>query len=155
MDIEKVLDEVKGDDQLSHSRLMQTAASVREVSRQLQRRPLKRAVRNVMVVTKARDNQLVTLTRELAEWLLETPRYGRTLGVNVWVDSKLRNSKRFGLESLLAKNERFPEMLRFWTPDLCLEQPELFVEVSPQLAAERVEIVCRRRAVQNLPIVFG
>ncbi|KAK5129658.1 hypothetical protein LTR08_002983 [Meristemomyces frigidus] len=126
VDIEKVLDEVKGDDQLSHSRLMQTAASVREVSRQLQRRPLKRAVRNVMVVTKARDNRLVTLTRELAEWLLATPRYGRAVGVNVWVDSKLRHSKRFGLDSLLAKDERFPAMLKFWTPDICLEQPELF-----------------------------
>ena len=43
VDIEKVLEEIKGDDQLSHSRLMQTAASVREVSRQLQRHPLKRA----------------------------------------------------------------------------------------------------------------
>lgn len=32
VDIEKVLDEIKADDQLSHSRLMQTAASVREVS---------------------------------------------------------------------------------------------------------------------------
>lgn len=126
VDIDKVLEEIKGDDQLSHSRLMQTAASVREVSRQLQRRPLKRAVRNIMVITKARDNTLVTLTRELAQWLLETPRYGRDVGVNVWVDSKLRKSKRFGHESLLAQDERFKDMLHFWTPALCLEQPELF-----------------------------
>ncbi|KAK5697680.1 NAD(+) kinase [Elasticomyces elasticus] len=126
VDIEKVLEEIKGDDQLSHSRLMQTAASVREVSRQLQRRPLKRAVRNVMVITKARDNTLVSLTRELAEWLLVTPRYGKDIGVNVWVDSKLRKSKRFGVDSLLEKDARYKEMLRFWTPALCLEQPELF-----------------------------
>ncbi|TKA21729.1 hypothetical protein B0A50_08665 [Salinomyces thailandicus] len=126
VDIERVLDEIKSDDQLSHSRLMQTAASVREVSRQLQRRPLKRAVRNVMIITKARDNRLVELTRELAEWLLATPRYGKDVGVNVWVDSKLRKSHRFGLESLLEKDDRFHEMLRFWTPALCLEQPELF-----------------------------
>lgn len=126
VDIEKVLDEIKGDDQLSHSRLMQTAASVREVSRQLQRRPLKRAVRNVLIITKARDNNLVTLTRELTEFLLATPRYGKDVGVNVWVDSKLQKSKRFGLESLLAKDERFQNMLHFWTPALCLERPELF-----------------------------
>ncbi|KAK4971475.1 NAD(+) kinase [Elasticomyces elasticus] len=126
VDIDKVLEEIKGDDQLSHSRLMQTAASVREVSRQLQRRPLKRAVRNVMVITKARDNTLVSLTRELAEWLLVTPRYGKDIGVNVWVDSKLRKSKRFGVDSLLEKDARYKDMLRFWTPALCLEQPELF-----------------------------
>lgn len=126
VNIEKVLEEIKGDDQLSHSRLMQTAASVREVSRQLQRRPLKRAVRNVMVVTKARDNTLVTLTRELAEFLLATPRYGKDIGVNVWVDSKLRKSKRFDMDTLLAQDDRFKDMLHFWSPDLCLERPELF-----------------------------
>jgi NAD+ kinase len=126
VDIDKVLDEIKGDDQLSHSRLMQTAASVREVSRQLQRRPLKRAARNIMVITKARDNTLVTLTRELTQWLLATPRYGKDVGVNVWVDSKLKRSKRFDHESLLARDERFNDMLRFWTPALCLERPELF-----------------------------
>lgn len=126
VDIDKVLDEIKGDDQLSHSRLMQTAASVREVSRQLQRRPLKRAVRNIMVITKARDNQLVTLTRELAQWLLATPRYGKDVGVNVWVDSKLKQSKRFDVDSLLEQDARFEDMLKFWTPAHCLEQPELF-----------------------------
>jgi NAD+ kinase len=126
VDIEKVLEEIKADDQLSHSRLMQTAASVREVSRQLQRRPLKRAVKNVLIITKARDNNLVKLTRELAQWLLGTPRYGKDVGVNVWVDSKLKKSRRFDMDSLLAQDERFNDMLRFWTPALCLEQPELF-----------------------------
>lgn len=126
VDIQKVLEEIKCDDELSHSRLMQTAASVREVSRQLQRRPLKRAVKNVMIITKARDNNLVTLTRELAEFLLETPRYGKDVGVHVWVDSKLRRSKRFDFDSLMAQDEHFGDMLHFWTPALCLERPELF-----------------------------
>ena len=126
VDIGKVLEEIKGDYQLSHSRLMQTAASVREVSRQLQRRPLKRAVRNIMVITKARDNDLVNLTRELTQWLLATPRYGRDVGVNVWVDAKLKNSKRFGVDSICAQDHRFKDMLQFWTPDLCLDRPELF-----------------------------
>jgi NAD+ kinase len=126
VDIEKVLEEIRLDDQLSHSRLMQTAASVREVSRQLQRRPMKRAVRNVMVVTKARDNTLVTVTRELVDFLLGTPRYGKDVGVNVWVDSKLQKSKRFDFDGLLAQNEKFKDMLNFWSPALCLERPELF-----------------------------
>ncbi|KAF2716951.1 ATP-NAD kinase [Polychaeton citri CBS 116435] len=126
VDIQKVLEEIQGDDQLSHSRLMQTAAGVREVSRQLQRRPLKRAVRNVMIITKARDNTLVTLTRELAEWLLKTPRYGKDIGVTVYVDSKLRKSKRFDAPGLVARDERFEDMLRYWSPPMCLEKPELF-----------------------------
>ncbi|QDS76093.1 hypothetical protein FKW77_006217 [Venturia effusa] len=126
VDIEKVLAELEDDAYLSHSRLMQTATGVREVSKQLQRRPIRRAVRNVMIVTKARDNQLVNLTRELAEWLLSTPRNGSEVGVNVYVDAKLRTSKRFDASSLVAKDPRYESMLRFWTRDLCWTTPEKF-----------------------------
>ncbi|KAI0391803.1 ATP-NAD kinase [Xylariaceae sp. FL0594] len=126
VDINKVLEEIKNDNYMSHSRLVQTATGVREVSKQLQRRPIRRAVRNVMIVTKARDNDLVYLTRELAMWLLRTPRYGSDVGVNVYVDAKLRHSKRFGAASIVEDDARFPSMLRYWTPDLCWSQPETF-----------------------------
>lgn len=127
VNIDRVLEEIAAeDDGMSHSRLMQTATSVREISKQLQRRPIKRAVRTVMIVTKARDNSLVYLTRELAEWLLETPRYNSDLGVIVYVDAKLRTSKRFNATSLLASNPRCEHMLRYWTPDLCWQSPEKF-----------------------------
>ncbi|KAF2462147.1 ATP-NAD kinase-like domain-containing protein [Lineolata rhizophorae] len=126
VNIEKVLEEIQEDEDMSHSRLMQTATSVREVSKQLQRRPIRRAVRNIMIVTKARDNQLVVLTRELAEWLLTTPRYGSDVGVNVYVDAKLRKSPRFDAKGLLAKDPRFEQMLRYWTPDLCWTSPDKF-----------------------------
>lgn len=126
VDIDKVLEEIKNDEWMSHSRLVQTATGVREVSKQLQRRPIKRAVRNVMIVTKARDNQLVLLTKELVAWLLRTPRYGSSLGVNVYVDAKLRDSKRFGAKDIIQENPNFESMLRYWTPDLCWSQPEKF-----------------------------
>ncbi|RMD42470.1 hypothetical protein DV735_g2681, partial [Chaetothyriales sp. CBS 134920] len=125
VDFQKIFEEISETD-YSHSRLMQTATGVREVSKQLQRRPLKRAVRTVMIVTKARDNSLVYLTRQLAEWLLCTPRYGSDLGVTVYVDAKLKNSKRFDAASLLQKEPRFQNMLRYWTPDLCWSSPEKF-----------------------------
>lgn len=126
VDIDKVLEEIKNDEWMSHSRLVQTATGVREVSKQLQRRPIKRAVRNVMIVTKARDNTLVLLTRELAQWLLRTPRYGSDLGVNVFVDAKLRASKRFNAQGIVEENPRFQHMLKYWTPDLCWSKPEKF-----------------------------
>lgn len=126
VDIDKVLEEIASDESMSHSRLVQTATGVREVSKQLQRRPIKRAVRTVMIVTKARDNNLVTLTRELAEWLMQTPRYGSVLGVTVYVDDKLRNSKRFDASGLIAQEPRFERMLQYWTPDLCWSQPDKF-----------------------------
>ncbi|KAG6018858.1 hypothetical protein E4U41_003537, partial [Claviceps citrina] len=127
VDIDRVLDEIKNDQSsMSHSRLVQTATGVREVSRQLQRRPIRQAVRNVMIVTKARDHQLVYLTRELASWLLRTPRYGSDLGVNVYVDAKLRGSRRFDAPGVVAGDAPLEPMLRYWTPDLCWNQPQKF-----------------------------
>ncbi|ESZ95854.1 ATP-NAD kinase [Sclerotinia borealis F-4128] len=126
VNIDKVLEEINGEQSMSHSRLIATATGVREVSKQLQRRPIKRAVRNVMIVTKARDNELVHLTKDLACWLMSTPRYGSDLGVNVYVDAKLRNSKRFGAAALIESQPRFQHMLKYWSPDLCWSQPEKF-----------------------------
>lgn len=127
VNIDRVLEEISAeDDGMSHSRLMQTATSVREISKQLQRRPIRRAVRSVMIVTKARDNSLVHLTRDLAEWLLSTPRYNSNLGVTVYVDEKLRTSKRFDASGLVASNPHYEHMLRYWTPDLCWTSPEKF-----------------------------
>ena len=127
VNIERVLEEISAeDDGMSHSRLMQTATSVREISKQLQRRPIKRAVRTIMIVTKARDNKLVYLTRELTEFLLKTPRYNSDLGVTVYVDAKLRTSTRFDAAGLLASNPRYSDMLRYWTPDVCWNSPEKF-----------------------------
>ena len=126
VNIDRVLEEIVEDDGMSHGRLMQTATSVREISKQLQRRPIKRAVRTVMIVTKARDNSLVHLTRELTEWLLSTPRNNSNLGVTVYVDAKLRTSKRFDAASLVASNPQYEHMLRYWTPDTCWSSPEKF-----------------------------
>ena len=127
VNIERVLEEISAeDDGMSHSRLMQTATSVREISKQLQRKPIKRAVRTIMIITKARDNNLVYLTRELAEFLLKTPRNNSNLGVTVYVDAKLRTSKRFDAEGLLASNPNYEHMLRYWTPDICCNSPEKF-----------------------------
>ena len=127
INIDRVIEEIDYEsDGMSASRLMQTATSVREISKQLQRRPIRKPIRSVMIVTKARDNSLVYLTRELALWLLSTPRYGSGVGINVYVDTKLRKSQRFDAEGILAKDQRFAGMLRYWDPDLCWSSPEKF-----------------------------
>lgn len=126
VDLDKVLEEIADDQWMSHSRLMQTAIGVREVSKQLRRRPIRRAVRNVMIVTKARDNELVILTRELAEWLIKTPRYGSDRGVNVFVDTKLRHSRRFDAAGLLQQDAHFEDMLHYWDPHICGNSSDQF-----------------------------
>lgn len=127
VNVDRILEEVAADDDgMSHTRLMQTATSVREISKQLQRRPIKRAVRSIMIITKARDNSLVFLTRDLAEWLLKTPRYGEDIGVTVYVDAKLKTSRRFDAAGLVASDPRLGKMLCYWTPDFCISSPDRF-----------------------------
>jgi hypothetical protein len=55
---------------------------------QLRRLPAGRArvkstIQSILIITKARDNHLITLTRELAIWLMTTPRNGRDTGLVV------------------------------------------------------------------------
>jgi len=87
-------------------------------------------IQSVMIVTKARDNQLTRLTRELALWLMKTPRNGKDRGLIVcvhssslrrvfrvssrahfysYVDSQLKKSKRFDAAGIEQEN---PELFR-------------------------------------------
>ncbi|KAI8641225.1 ATP-NAD kinase-like domain-containing protein [Parasitella parasitica] len=80
----------------------------------------------ILVMTKAKDNTLVSFTRQLAEWLIFTPRFGKKNPFIVYVDAHLLNSKRFGYSKLVEKDCVYGTHLKFWTPKLCHKQPELF-----------------------------
>ncbi|KAJ7502780.1 ATP-NAD kinase-like domain-containing protein [Mycena galericulata] len=80
--------------------LAETAVGVREMSKQLGRARVRSNIQNVLIITKARDNRLIQLTRELALYLMLKPRHGQTRGLVVYVDNQLRNSKRFDAEGI-------------------------------------------------------
>ena len=65
-------------------------------------------IQNVLIITKARDNRLIKLTRELALYLMQKSRPaagGR--GMVVYVDNQLRTSKRFDAAGM---EREFPEL---------------------------------------------
>lgn len=130
--------------------LAETAVGVREMSKQLGRARVKSTIESVLIITKARDNQLITYTRDLALWLMLSQRKcGR--GLIVYVDRQLQRSKRFNaagiqktyphiFDPIAHRAERQSSssspnhgtvpnategQLRYWTPDLCTEHPEL------------------------------
>ncbi|KZO93424.1 ATP-NAD kinase [Calocera viscosa TUFC12733] len=74
--------------------LADTAVGVREMSKQLGRVRVRSNIQNVLIVTKARDNNLVKLTRQLALYLMLKPREN-SRGLTIYVDAQLRNSRRF------------------------------------------------------------
>ncbi|KAJ7755704.1 ATP-NAD kinase-like domain-containing protein [Mycena maculata] len=80
--------------------LAETAVGVREMSKQLGRARVRSNIQNVLIITKARDNRLIQLTRELALYLMLKPRHGQERGLVVYVDNQLRHSKRFDAEGI-------------------------------------------------------
>ncbi|WVQ74257.1 hypothetical protein IAR50_003854 [Cryptococcus sp. DSM 104548] len=97
--------------------LAETAQGVREMSKELGRTKVRSRIQHVLIVTKARDNRLIKLTRELALYLMHKrpaaspDRNGastsgssrgerRDRGMVVYVDAQLRNSKRFDADGL-------------------------------------------------------
>ena len=83
---------------------------------------IKTKIKSVMIVTKARDHGLVQLTRDLAKWLMTSPRHGKPYGVKVYVDAKLEKSSRFDADGLCKDDEIIREkgLLKFWTPETCV-----------------------------------
>ncbi|RUS24664.1 ATP-NAD kinase-like domain-containing protein [Jimgerdemannia flammicorona] len=109
------------------TQLADTAVVVREVSKRIGRAHVKwESPRTALIVTKPGDKNLVKLTRELAEWLIKTPRYGNPSGLTVYVDSKFLKSKRFRYKHLVKGSSVCFDKLKFWTPELCANQPHLF-----------------------------
>ncbi|KAG9220880.1 hypothetical protein CCMSSC00406_0002520 [Pleurotus cornucopiae] len=80
--------------------LAETAVGVREMSKQLGRARVRSNIQNVLVITKARDNRLIKLTRELALYLMMKKRPGQARGLTVYVDHQLRHSRRFDAEGI-------------------------------------------------------
>lgn len=133
------------------TRLAETAVGVREMSKQLGRARIQSNIQNVLIVTKAKDNRLIKLTRELALYLMLKRTTGQPRGLVVYVDSQLRKSRRFDAEGIKKDHPElfapFPRrrgsstsyssssdynggenegQLRYWTPSMCSKSPHLF-----------------------------
>ncbi|RHZ44557.1 hypothetical protein Glove_718g44 [Diversispora epigaea] len=115
------------DDKLTeYSNLAETAVSVRELSKKLGQAQIQSGMQTVMIVTKPGNLRLVNLTRELAMYLITTPRFGKDHGVTVYVDKALKDVKRFNFQGMLEETPFAKDYLKFWTKELCAERPEIF-----------------------------
>ncbi|KAG9055460.1 hypothetical protein FS842_002128 [Serendipita sp. 407] len=107
------MDEEEEDEAFSRSltrQLAETAVGVREMSKALGRARVHSDLQSVLIITKARDNRLVKLTREVALHLMQKKRSssnGHNHRLIVYVDAQLRNSKRFDAEGM---QRDFPEL---------------------------------------------
>lgn len=103
----------------SHTELAQTANGVRMLTKNLAKANIQLHVQAIMIVTKARDNSLIYLTREIAEWLLN-----RKDDIVVYVDSNLKDLRRFDATGLMRAYPKASSMLKFWTKHSVAKQPQ-------------------------------
>jgi len=114
-------------DQTQHSRLLtkkeisDMAFGIRELSKKLSQIRLKLHVRNIFILGKAHDEDLIKNSRETTCWLLtKDPNY------TVYVEQTLEANNIFDAAGLLQVNPSFRGRLKFWTNELCSQNPETF-----------------------------
>lgn len=120
----KVLSKLGNDDLRSvksHTELAETVNGVRMLAKNLARATIQLDVKAIMIVTKARDNSLIYLTREVVEWFFNKDR-----DIVVYVDGSLKKSKRFDHESLRRIYPEKSSLLKFWDKKFAFKNPEKF-----------------------------
>lgn len=109
---------------LTKKQLSDMAFSIRELSKRLGSYRLQMKIRNVFLLTKAHDESLIGLTREVAQWLLRSQESGGDY--TVYVEETLRDNSTFDAEGLVKEDQSFSGRLKYWDNDLCKQQPHLF-----------------------------
>ncbi|KAL8770868.1 MAG: hypothetical protein Q9209_003519 [Squamulea sp. 1 TL-2023] len=115
--------------QAVHSRLLtkrqlsEMAIGVRELSKKLGSIRLKLKVKNIFLLTKAHDSDLIGLTRNITEWLLSKHRH---TSYTVYVENTFEQNRTFDAQGLVSKDSSYRDRLKYWDNELCKKQPQLF-----------------------------
>lgn len=117
------------------------AFGIRELSSRLGRIRLRLKVRNVFLLTKAHDVQLIEKSREMAQWLLDnvnaqgvpyvvyvadTCNVQTETDVGRWVEDTLRNDQSFNAKGLIQGDKSRESRLQYWNNELCRRRPHSF-----------------------------
>ncbi|KAL1868254.1 hypothetical protein Daus18300_005978 [Diaporthe australafricana] len=123
---------------LTKKQLSEMAWGVRELSRRLGSMRLKFRVRNIFILTKVYDRDLIPKTRELAKWLLAKERDVR---YTVYLERDLKTNKQFNAEGLIEELKKdyiqageleeensnaITKRLRWWDEQMCRTRPHTF-----------------------------
>ncbi|KKY27917.1 putative atp-nad kinase [Phaeomoniella chlamydospora] len=119
----------KDDGNVMHSRLLtkkqlsEMALGIRELSKKLASLKVRLKVRNVFLLTKAHDEELISITRGLAQWLLSQERDEPYI---VYVEDTLKQNKIFDAEGLQKGNPNYEGRLKYWNNELTRRHPHTF-----------------------------
>ena len=108
---------------LTKRELSDMAWNVRKLSKKLGSIRLKLTVKTVFLVTKARDESLIGLTRRVTQWLLSKDRETQYI---VYVEKRLETHPDFGATQILEEEPSAEGRLQYWDTKLAHEHPQLF-----------------------------
>lgn len=108
---------------LTKRQLSDMAWNVRKLSKKLGSIKLKLTVRTVFLVTKAHDESLVSLTREVTQWLLSKD---RDTQYTVYVEKRLEAHPIFNAAGLIQEEPSAEGRLKYWDNQLAQEYPQMF-----------------------------
>lgn len=108
---------------LTKKQLSDMAWNVRKLSKKLGSVKLKLSVRTVFLVTKAHDESLVSLTREVCQWLLSKERDTPYI---VYVEKRLQKHPDFDADGLVQGEPAATGRLKYWDNKLAHDQPHIF-----------------------------
>ena len=101
---------------------------------------LKLKVKTVFLLTKAHDEELISYTREVAEWLLSKDRatlytvyvregekdVGIRLTLLRYIEDTLEHNRTFDAEGIVAEDSSREGRLKYWNNELCRKHPLTF-----------------------------
>jgi NAD+ kinase len=96
---------------------------MRTPSKRLGSLMLKLNVKNVLLVTKAHDDSLVSLTREVTQWLLSKD---RDAPLTVYVERRFQDHPDFNASRLIDEEPSANGRLKYWDSKLAPERPHMF-----------------------------
>lgn len=124
---------------LTKKQLSDMAWGVRELSRRLSSMRIRFRVRNVFLLTKIYDQDLIPKTRELTKWLLDEKQETQ---YTVYVQDSLKTNTKFDVAGILdevaeahataggvekaAAKEAVGRRLQYWDESMCKSRPHMF-----------------------------
>lgn len=105
----------------SHTELAETANGVRMLAKNLAKATIQLEVKAIMIVTKARDNSLIYLTREIVDYLL-----AKNKDITIYVDRNLQKLKRFNAVNLYETVPKAKKYVKYWDKKFALQNPQKF-----------------------------
>jgi len=113
------------------------AFSIRELSKTLAHIKLRLTVQNIFILGKIHDEEVIKLTGELCEWLLQQDKNHKVYGLPIptpvidansfsYVEDTLEDKSAFCAKSIMEKDPSYSQRLKFWDNELCSKAPQIF-----------------------------